>query len=188
MKIKVKEIFNIPNILCYIRLLLIPLFVITYIKASEPRDYYIAALIILISGITDFADGFIARKYNMITELGKAIDPIADKLTQVAIVFSLVVRIRSMFILLIIFAVKETLQGIVCLLLLRKGKKLDGAMWFGKVSTAVFYATMFTIIIFPKANMIFINILIGIATIFLSISFALYIPVFYKMFKESKIK
>ena len=96
MKLTKKEIFSIPNILCYFRILLIPVFMISYINAKETRDYYFAAFIVLLSGLTDFADGFIARHFNMVTELGKAIDPVADKLSQAAIVISLMIRIEPM--------------------------------------------------------------------------------------------
>ena len=92
MKLTKKEIFSIPNILCYFRILLIPVFMISYINAKETRGYYFAAFIVLLSGLTDFADGFIARHFNMVTELGKAIDPVADKLSQAAIVISLMIR------------------------------------------------------------------------------------------------
>ena len=66
---KKKDFWTIPNILCYIRILLIPFFVIMYINAESSRDYLRAASVIVLSGITDFLDGFIARKFNMITEL-----------------------------------------------------------------------------------------------------------------------
>ncbi len=70
MKLSAKEIFSIPNILSYIRIILIPVFIYLYVTAENTTDYYIAAAVILFSGITDFADGLIARKFNMITELG----------------------------------------------------------------------------------------------------------------------
>lgn len=77
-----KQIFSIPNILSYIRFILAFLFAYVYLNANETKDYYIAAIIIAISGLTDCMDGFIARKFNMITEVGKIVDPIADKVTQ----------------------------------------------------------------------------------------------------------
>lgn len=82
-----KEIFSIPNIMGYARIILIPIFVWTYYTAEEMMDYYFAAFVILLSGLTDMLDGYVARKYDMITELGKVLDPIADKLTQGLSVF-----------------------------------------------------------------------------------------------------
>ena len=186
MKLKLREIFNIPNILCYLRLALIPVFIITYIHAAEPKDYYFSALIILISGITDFADGFIARKYHMITELGKVIDPIADKLTQAAVVLSLMFRFKGMVILTAILLIKELFMFFCGLLLLRRKKKLDGAKWFGKVSTAVFYALMFVLIAMPTLPLGVVDFLMIIIGFFLLLSFTLYVPVFIHMFRGSK--
>ena len=129
MKLTKKEVFSIPNILSFVRILLIPVFMVFYLTAKTPLDYYIAAAVILISGLTDMADGLIARKCHMITELGKVLDPIADKLTQAAIVFTLIFRFPAMFFLFVLLAVKEIFMGVNGLILLKKGKKLDGAMW-----------------------------------------------------------
>lgn len=81
-KITAKEIFSIPNLMGYFRILLIPVFTWIYVQADSVSDYYTAAVLVGISGLTDMFDGKVARKFNMITELGKFIDPLADKLTQ----------------------------------------------------------------------------------------------------------
>ncbi|WP_047985725.1 CDP-alcohol phosphatidyltransferase family protein [Ornithinibacillus californiensis] len=184
MKLTKREIFTIPNILSYIRLLLIPVFVYIYITANSTNDYYIAAIIILISGLTDMFDGLIARKFNQITELGKAVDPIADKLTQAAIVGCLVFRYEYMWILVVLLVVKELFMGINGLILLNRGRKLDGAMWFGKASTAVFYAATFILIAFPEINIHVASLLMLVTGIFLSLSFVLYIPEFLKLYRN----
>lgn len=186
MKIKTKEVFNIPNILCYIRILLVPVFVITYIRAVTPRDYYLAAAIILFSGFTDLIDGYIARRFNMVSELGKALDPITDKITQGGIIISLLFKVKGMVFLLVLFIIKELFMGISCLILLKRGKKLDGAKIYGKLSTAVFYITMLIIIGMPGLKQVWVTSLMAITAIFFIISFVLYIPVFFKMYKESK--
>ncbi|MUK88571.1 CDP-alcohol phosphatidyltransferase family protein [Ornithinibacillus sp. L9] len=185
MKVTWKEIFTIPNILSYIRLILIPIFVFYYIIASEPKDYYIAAIIILLSGLTDMFDGLIARKFNQITELGKVVDPIADKLTQMAIIVCLLLRYDYIWILIVLFVVKELFMGVNGLVLLSKGKKLDGAMWFGKVSTAVFYGATFMLIAFPEINTDMATMLMIITGIFLTLSFVLYIPEFLKLYRHA---
>ena len=186
MKLTKKEIFSIPNILCYFRILLIPVFMISYINAKETRDYYFAAFIVLLSGLTDFADGFIARHFNMVTELGKAIDPVADKLSQA---ISLMIRIEPMRWLFLLFAVKELFMGITSIVLLTKhNTKMDGAKWFGKVSTFVFYTVMFIIIVFPSLDVGVRNILILISGLFLLLAFLLYAQVFLKMYQETQKK
>ncbi|SHG50203.1 CDP-alcohol phosphatidyltransferase family protein [Ornithinibacillus halophilus] len=184
MKITTKEIFTIPNILSYIRLILIPVFIYYYLTATEPLDYYIAAIIILVSGLTDLFDGLIARKFNQITELGKTVDPVADKLTQAAILFCLVIRYQYMWILVVLLVVKELFMGINGLILLKKGRKLDGAMWFGKVSTAVFYAATFILIAFPELSPEASGVLMTVTGGFLALSFLLYIPEFIKLYKH----
>ena len=75
-----KDIFSIPNILSFVRILLIPIFVWLYVTAGTSGEYYLAAAVVVASGITDFLDGQIARRCNMITEFGKFLDPLADKL------------------------------------------------------------------------------------------------------------
>ena len=189
MKFNKKEIFSIPNILCYFRILLIPVFMIAYINAKNSWDYYFAAAVVLLSGLTDFADGFIARHFNMVTELGKAIDPVADKLSQAAIVISLMIRIEPMRWLFLLFAVKELFMGITSIVLLTKhNTKMDGAKWFGKVSTFVFYTVMFIIIVFPSLDIGVRDILILVSGIFLLLAFLLYAQVFLRMYQETQRK
>lgn len=183
-KITFKEVYSIPNILCYIRILLIPVFIYVYVNAKDAVDYYMAAAIIFLSGLTDFCDGFIARKFNQVTELGKLIDPVADKLTQAAIIIALMFKIKWMFFLVVLFVIKELSMLINGIVLLRKGKKLDGAMWFGKVSTAVFYFSTFIIILFPMLNSMVENILMIISAFFMALSFFMYNIEYFKMYKN----
>jgi cardiolipin synthase len=184
MKTTKKEIFSIPNLLSYLRILLIPAFVLIYITAEDVSNYYLAALIIFLSALTDMADGFIARKYGMITELGKALDPIADKLTQIAVILCLLTRYQGMWVLVLLFTIKELFMGINGLILLRKGKKLNGAKWFGKVSTAVFFICTIVLIALPELPGMAVYILINVTILFLLLSFVLYIPAFAKLYRS----
>lgn len=175
-----KEIFTIPNILCYIRFLLVPLFLYYYMQG----DYVLSSCIILIGSITDFLDGYIARHYNMVTQLGKAIDPLADKVMQLAIAIALASRYPMMIMLLILFVVKELFQGICCLVGLKKHRRMDGAMWFGKVSTAVFYVLTFALIAFPQMNIALVSICCWITTLFMGFAFIKYIQAFYRLLHD----
>lgn len=179
-----EEALSIPNILSYMRLLMIPLFVWRYLTATTTSDYIVAAGIMILSGLTDFLDGFIARKYHQITELGKFIDPVADKLTQAAIVVCLVFRFHMALYLTIIFVIKEITQGLSCLFLYKKGKKLDGALWYGKVSTAVFYLSMIILIGVPTLSSVVANGLIFITMAVLTFAFVMYMMIFMRMHKE----
>lgn len=183
-----KEVLSIPNIMGYFRIILIPIFLYTYYNATSAKDYYIVAGIVCISGITDFLDGYVARNFNMITELGKFMDPFADKLTQAALVFCLASRHKLMWYLVGLFILKEGFMAVMGIIMLRRGKKLDGAKWFGKVCTAVLYVVMFILILLPSINDFIANNLIVLCGIFMLMSFILYIQVFYKMHKSIKQK
>lgn len=180
-----KQIFSIPNILGYFRILLLPLIVWRYVTADSIAEFHMAAVIIGISGITDFLDGFIARKFNMITNLGKIVDPVADKLTQAAIVFSLSFRFQWLIPVVVLFVIKEGVMGIMGVILLKKGKMLNGAKWFGKVSTAVLYVVMFILILAPNIQEQIANMLIVLSGFLLLMSFILYIPVYKKILSEA---
>ena len=99
MDMKNKEnLFNIPNCLCYFRILLIPIFLYVYFGSEFEYHFIVAAFVLVLSGISDFLDGFIARKYDMVTDFGKLIDPIADKLTQFTIAITLLFNYSMAFI------------------------------------------------------------------------------------------
>jgi cardiolipin synthase len=187
-KFSKKDLWSIPNILCYIRFLLVPVFVITYIRANEPKGYIQAATVVFLSGLTDFLDGFIARKFNMITELGKLIDPLADKLTQASLIFVLVVKIKWMFLLLILFVIMQLFLLVAGLVMLKKGTKLNGAKWFGKVSTTVFYATMLGLVAIPTLSQKVTNGLLLVCGAFLLLSFLMYINEYVIMYHSLKGK
>lgn len=184
MKITKKEIFSIPNLLSFLRIMLIPVFVLIYINAVHVLDYYWAALALLFSALTDLGDGFIARKFGMITELGKALDPIADKLTQIAVILCLLTRYHGMWVLVLLFLIKELFMGINGLILLKKGKKLNGASWFGKVSTTVFFICMILLFALPELPNLAVYTLRNVTMVFLLLSFVLYIPEFAKLYRS----
>lgn len=181
MKLTKKEIFSIPNVMGYFRILLLPFIVWRFMKG----DYISTAVLIVISGLTDLFDGKIARKFNMVTELGKMLDPIADKLTLGTLILCLAVENVMVRYVAILYIVKEGFMGVMGLLLLaKKGRKLDGAMWFGKVCTAVSYGVMILIFIFPQMpEKISIALLLLCATV-MAFTLGSYIPVFIKMWKK----
>lgn len=147
-----KDWLTVPNILSYVRIALIPVFIYFYLSADSTIEFYRAAFVLVVSGVTDALDGIIARKLDQITELGKLLDPIADKLTQVAIAATLMIRWPSMWVLVLLFTVKELNMLIHNIWLYRKGIIMDGSKWYGKYATAVFYVCMFTLVIFPNMS------------------------------------
>lgn len=133
------KILTIPNLLSLIRILLIPLFVWLYLgEENVPAT----AVVLVLSGLTDALDGFIARHYHMVSDFGKALDPFADKLTQFAMLCCLVVRFPRMLWLIIVLCVKEVLVASSQLLVIRKTELVLGAEWHGKITTILLYAVM----------------------------------------------
>ena len=176
-----KEIWSIPNIMGYFRVLLIPIFMTLYFNADSDKDYYIVAGIVLLSTITDFLDGYVARKFNMITELGKFIDPVADKITHAALVICLASKYPLMVAVIVLMVVKEGYMAIMGMIKMKEGKKLDGAMWYGKVCTATLFVVMFALILFPKMPIMLANGLISLCLAVMLFTLIMYIPVFHKL-------
>jgi cardiolipin synthase len=123
-----KEIFTIPNMLSAFRIVLIPVYVWLYQAADTIEDYHAAALVLAASCLTDMVDGKIARKYNMISQVGKVLDPLADKLTQLGLLICLSRKRTILKYLLVIFLIKEFWQLFAMLGAMRRGKALDGAL------------------------------------------------------------
>ena len=176
-----KDLFTIPNLMGYFRILLIPVFCYFYIKK---QTYLLAAGIVLISSLTDLFDGYIARRFNMVTELGKALDPVADKLTHAALALCLAFRYPLMWALLALMAVKEGYMGIMGLYFLKRGKMLDGAIWFGKVCTALLFVVLLILFFFPHLPLAAVNALILITMADMLFTLCMYIPVFHRMRKS----
>lgn len=180
-----KEIFSIPNLMGYFRILLIPVFCYLYMTAETEREYLYAALVVLISSLTDLFDGKIARRFNMVTELGKALDPIADKLTHAGLAFCLASRYPLMWGLIALLVIKEGYMGIMGLIFLKKGKMLDGAMWFGKICTAVLFVGMLVLFLFPGLSEVWVNGMIIIMMVVMAVTLCMYVPVLKKMKDEN---
>ena len=181
---------NIPNLLSLFRMLLIPVFIVFYMMAdSTQRLYYAyAAAALILSGLTDLFDGVIARKYNQITELGKILDPLADKLTQVAVVICIAIKMKSLILAaaLMVFVVKEVLMLIGGFIILRRNITIQGSKWYGKVATAVFYVVMAVIALFDGISTETALIMILIAAAFMLFAFSQYIREYFRIIRENK--
>lgn len=178
---KKNQILTIPNFLSLVRLALIPIIVWLY---SVKQEYTLALVILVLSGITDVADGYIARRFNMVSDFGKIFDPIADKLTQAALLFCLAVRYRRMKYLIGIFAVKELLMCIFGLFTMHKTDEVKSAEWFGKANTMLLYLVMGILIIMPGIELSKANLLINVCGVSMIISVALYIRNYIVILKE----
>lgn len=129
---------NIPNALTIIRFLLIPGFVYYFFSPME-YGVRIAIVIFVVAGLTDILDGFIARKYNIVTRLGIVLDPLADKLMLITVLISAALKNQISFWIIVIVAIKETLLILGAITLFNDHDIVVPANRFGKISTIAFY-------------------------------------------------
>lgn len=137
-----KNMITIPNIISFFRILLIPLFAVIYFREELTNNYFWAFIIVLVSGISDVVDGLIARKFNMISDLGKVLDPIADKLTQAVVLLCLTIKHMTVLPMFIVLFIKELVTLFAAVHILSNGTKPISSRWFGKLSTVVIFITM----------------------------------------------
>ena len=200
-----ENIWTIPNIISFIRILLIPVFGVLFYNGQ----LLWALLILAFSGFTDFIDGKLARKLNQVSELGKMLDPIADKLTQATIAIVYLFSFRNaenetlnLFAwVFLLFIVKELLMIVGGALMIAVGIRPGAAEIYGKAATLVFYVVMVTLMAFgpevgafraeegaiaqlftlPDAVMM---VLVVISLIMTIIAFLSYLPGAYSQVKE----
>jgi len=123
---------NLPNILSTFRIILIPL--IAYCFSLD--KFNIALILFILACVTDILDGYIARKYNLITDLGKILDPLADKGMQITVLASMAVYDLMPWLVVIVMLIKELMMFLGGIFLYRN-KVVVGANWYGKVATVV---------------------------------------------------
>lgn len=199
LKENVHDLFDgwntIPNWLSFIRIALIPVFAVLFVQGHQ----LVAVIVMICAALTDLFDGKIARKFNQVSNLGKILDPIADKLSQMAIVIVLLYTywenpIKYLF---FFFIVKEVLMLLGGALLLSKGMRPTAAEIWGKVATNVFYIAMIIILAFGE-NGALCNVthftlpyvvtwvLVALSAVAALVSLLGYVPGFLKQLKENK--
>ncbi len=181
-----KEIFTIPNLLSLFRLVLIPVYIIIYLDATNVADYFLAAAILAVSCLTDMIDGKIARHFNMISTLGKILDPLADKATQFTLIICLAVKYPILWYLVGLFVIKESFQLIAGGVNLRKGKMLKGALLSGKICTTILFVSLIVMVMIPGLDTKTVNIIAIVDAIFMLIAFADYAIAYFA--RESKFQ
>ena len=180
-----KSILNIPNVFTIVRIILIIPFVFSVIQ----ENYFRAGIVLLLSGLSDFLDGFFARKFNLVTKFGKILDPVADKLTLIAVMACTAAKFKELLPFMIILIVKELLMLVAGAILLKNKKRSFAAKWYGKAATVFFYFSIITIIwlkaMFDVSN-VALNVTLMIVTALLML-FAL-IMYFLLFLREMKCK
>lgn len=169
-----KDLFTIPNMLSFFRLLLIPVYVIIYLNATMPAHYFTAAAILAVSCTTDLIDGQIARRFNMISTVGKFLDPLADKATQFTLTLCLAIRHPILWTLAALFVLKEGFQLIAGILTFRNGKMLTGALITGKICTAILFVSLILMVLLPDLPSGTVAGITLVDSLFMLVSFAHY--------------
>lgn len=191
---------TIPNLLSLIRIILIPVFGVLFYRG----EMLWAVIILVLSGLTDLFDGKIARKFNQVSELGKVLDPVADKLTQMTIAIILFLTFQKsenpimiwfkwVF---LFFVAKELLMVVVGAVMIAVGLKPSAAEIYGKVATFAYYFVMGLVITFgPEVGALrnvftlpdnIMMVLVIISAILTFVALLSYIPNTLKQFKEKK--
>lgn len=178
------KVITIPNILSFFRLCLIPVIVWLY---CVKKEYFWTIIVYGFSSLTDIVDGIIARKFNMISTFGKVFDPVADKLTQMAIIICLAIHFGwYMLIPLAIFVVKEVGMNVVGLVAAKKTGKIKGAMWHGKLNTVLFFVIMVVHLLWYNMPSVVSYVFVSISVTMMLISATIYTVDYVNMLKEAR--
>lgn len=175
-----KQILTIPNLLSLVRLIFIPIYVVIYLNASAPKHHYWAGGILTVSCLTDLLDGQIARRFDMVTNLGKILDPLADKVTQFSLILCLSSKYPILWFVVILFILKETFQLIAGLVTLQQGKMLTGALLSGKLCTVVLFTSLIVMVFIPTLTRTAQIIIAAADGLFMLIAFIDYIQTYIK--------
>ena len=161
---------TVPNALSVLRILVVPFFAWRFLAG----DLYTAAGLLVFSGLSDLFDGMIARKFDQVTELGKMLDPFADKLTQGVVLICLLVRFPHIGLLLALFIVKEAFAAVTGLWGIRRARVVKGAEWHGKLTTVAIYTMILVHLIWADIPPAVSTILVGVCMGIMLMSLVLY--------------
>ena len=181
-----REYFSIPNLMGYFRIALVGVYMYFFYGSMIGGVYWPVIATIVLSGLTDFFDGKIARKFNMVTEWGKVLDPIADKVTIGAIILSLTFKYKIVLAMVALYIIKEGFMGIVGLYSVKKGHKVEGAMWYGKVCTFGTYVILLLMLLFPNMPEIGIIALVSVNSALMVFTLANYVIYYGRMLKQKE--
>ncbi len=180
-----KDVLTIPNMMSVFRLLLIPFMGVAYLKH---HNVVVTILLLFVSGLSDIADGWVARRFNMVSDFGKLLDPIADKLTQLALILFLVWGRPHMWSLVILMVIREAIMFVTGLNVFYRTGNVGGAEWHGKLATCVIYFTMVLHIVWIRIpdSISDISVILCFGSMILSL--ILYMIRNYHMVKEGAVQ
>ena len=139
----------------------------------------------MLSALTDVIDGRIARKFNMVSDLGKIIDPIADKFTEGILLLCLINKYPLMLAVIIIFILYEAFMLIAGFMIFKRHDKLNSAKWYGKVCTVILYAVCILLIVIPSVPKIVADCMCGLCIAAIILAFILYGKFYLSQLKKN---
>ena len=170
---------NTPNKLTMLRIILIPFFVVFLLGNFSTWSKWMALAIFVIASLTDMLDGYLARRDNLVTNFGKFMDPLADKLTQLTLTICLSLKYPVLYPVLGLFVMKELFQLVLGVVFLRKGKMLPGALMAGKVCTTILFVSLIALVLMPNIPPVAVKAIAVIDALFLIISFVSYAMAYF---------
>lgn len=181
-----REYFSIPNLMGYFRIILAAVYMFLFYNSLDGGAYWPVIAVIVLSGFTDFLDGKVARKFNMVTDWGKMLDPIADKITIGAIIISLSLKYKIVIAMIILYVIKEGYMAVMGLILIKKGHKIEGAKWYGKVCTFGTYVILIVLLLLPNMPMVIVNVLVILNMLIMIFTLIKYIVYHGSLLKTQK--
>lgn len=181
-KLRVDKVFTVPNMMSFFRIALIPFIIWAYLGL---KSVPVTVILIAVSAVTDILDGWVARKFNQVSEFGIFIDPVADKLTQGALLICLIPRYKLIIALVVVFVIREAIMFFAGLKVKLVTDKLQSAKWYGKVNTVVVEGVIMALIIFTKIPRTVANILIGVCILSVAVSLVLYLIGYRKVLADA---
>ena len=182
--VPVDRIWTVPNVMSFFRLLLIPIIMWVYLAK---KDYVLVAVLLVVSGITDVADGFIARHFNQVSNLGKMLDPVADKFTEGILMILLALRYPLFWADVAIFAVGAFLMSFWGIRAINRSHLVNPAHWYGKITTVFLYASIFTLLLWEKIPKAAANAIIVICGLLVIGNVTMY-GLFYMRLRRERLK
>lgn len=205
-----KDLFKnwntIPNWLSFARIIMVPIFAWLFLNDSIDNNIIWAVFVLALSGLSDLFDGKIARRFNQVSDLGKVLDPVADKLTQITIAVLLYIKfsgstdslVKTFSWIFLVFIIKEFIMVLFGGIMLAVGLRPVAAEIFGKIATFVFYLVMIVLFAFAPDVGAFNNlwtipdtllvVLVSISALLTVVAFISYLPDVFRQFKEKYIK
>lgn len=179
------KVVTVPNVLSVFRIGLVPLFAWLYLGKQE---YIWAAAVLFLSGLTDAVDGYIARKFQLISNIGKVLDPVADKLTQIVALVCLFTQFPNMWVLLVLLIFKDLFIGVSGMLVVQRTGQVVGAKWHGKLVTIFFYLIVFLHVIWNEIPSVFTTLSIMILIVMSILSAIFYGILNYQILKGKDVR